>query len=124
MASKPAHVAHQFGPFMVSNRRFGKIVAPYFSIGFKTYPVSAAQLDVQLDTPTARMTATRILAGGALLGPAGMILGGLARKDITKGHLTLTIDGRQVQTYEFPARDLDKAVAFIEALATATATTP
>lgn len=119
----PRPIVHMFGPFMVSNRKFGKLVAPYFSIGFKTWPVAQADLTVEVGPDQTRMTATRILAGGILLGPAGMILGGLARKDITRGRLTLTINGHNVQTYEFKAADLDKATTFVQALADTQATT-
>ncbi|PKQ20172.1 MAG: hypothetical protein CVT66_06210 [Actinobacteria bacterium HGW-Actinobacteria-6] len=115
----PKVVTHTFGPFMVSNRKWGKIVPPYFSIGVKTWPVDQAQLDVEVEDQHSRITATRVLAGGLLLGPAGMILGALARKDVTKGRLVLTVDGRVVQRFEFPGRDVGKAEAFIDALAQA-----
>lgn len=104
---------------MVSNRKFGKIVQPYFSTGFKTYPVADADLTVELGNPATRMTATRILAGGVLAGPVGLLLGGMARKDVTKGRMTLIINGETVQSYEFAGRDLDKAQRFVEALAAA-----
>lgn len=110
-------VSRQFGPFMISNRRWGKHVDPYFAIGFKSWPVTAADLTVEVGPTQDRMTATRILTGGALLGPAGMILGGLARKDITRGRITLTVNGQTVQAYEFPANQLDRALDFVQALA-------
>jgi hypothetical protein len=115
----PNVITHTFGPFMVSNRKWGKIVPPYFSIAIKTWPVDQAALDVELEDQHSRITATRVLAGGLLLGPAGMILGALARKDVTKGRMTLTVDGRVVQRYEFPGRDVAKAEAFVQALADA-----
>jgi len=119
MTAKPRPVSHLFGPFMVANRKFGKMVPTYFSIGYKTFPVAEAALDVELGDRQERMTATRILAGGLLLGPAGMILGGLATKDVTKGRMTLTVNGEEIQAYEFPGRDIHKAVAFVQALADA-----
>lgn len=119
MTTKPRPVSHQFGPFMVANRKFGKMVPPYFSTGFKQYPVADADLTIELDDKTSRMTATRILAGGILAGGVGAIIGALARKDITKGRLILEVNGDHVQTYEFPAKDLPKASKFVEALAQA-----
>lgn len=117
--SKPQVVTHQFGPFMVSNRKWGRMVDPYFSIGVKTWPVAHADLNVELEDQHSRITATRVLAGGLLLGPAGMILGALARKDVTRGRMVLTVDGKHVQTYSFAGRDVAKAEAFIDALAQA-----
>lgn len=115
----PKVVTHTFGPCMVSNRKWGKIVQPYFSIGVKTWPVDQAQLDVEVEDQHSRITATRVLAGGLLLGPAGMILGALARKDVTRGRMVLTVDGQVVQRYEFAGRDVGKAEAFVQALADA-----
>lgn len=117
--TKPRLIHRQLGPFMVSNRKFGKVVDPYFSTGFKQYPVTSATLDVEVDDKTNRMTATRIAAGGVLAGPVGMLIGALARKDITRGRLVLHVDGQHVQTYEFKAKDLPKVTAFIQAVADA-----
>lgn len=111
-------MSHMFGPFMVANRKFGKMVEPYFSIGYKTFPVADADLDVELGDKE-RMVATRILVGGALLGPAGMLLGTLATEHVTVGRMTLTVGGQHIQTYEFPGHKVDKAIAFVEALAQA-----
>ncbi|MGC4106058.1 MAG: DUF2510 domain-containing protein [Thermomicrobiales bacterium] len=110
-----------FGPFAITNYRLGKQIPLSFMMGLKLWPVADAQLDVEVGDQRDRMTATRILAGGVLLGPAGMILGGLARKDVTRGKMTLTVNGEKVQTYEFKGHDVDRAVEFVEALAEAQA---
>lgn len=105
-----------FGPFMVGDAKFGKKVAPYVSIGFKQFPVDQCDIEVELLDRRDRMTATRVVAGGVLLGPVGMILGGMAKKDVTKGRMILRVNGDRVQVYEFKAADLDKAEQFVEAL--------
>lgn len=110
------HVSHSFGPFMVSNRRWGKIVPPYFAAGLTWWPIDDIELTVEVEDQRSRITATRVVAGGVLLGPAGIILGGLARKDVTKGRMILVVAGVQKQVYEFPGRNVDKAVAFIAAV--------
>lgn len=118
---KPRPFIARFGPFMVSNRKWGKTVPLFFSIGVKTFPVADAELSVAVGSPQSRMTATRILAGGVLLGPVGMILGGMARKDVSQGSMTLTVNGETVQTYPFPARELERAMEFVQQLGDAQA---
>lgn len=118
--SKPRVVTHQFGPFMISNRKWGKIVDPYITMNFKTYPVAEADIEVQVGRDRSRMTATRVLGGGVLLGPVGMILGGMARKDVTQGVMTIRV-GDAIQRHEFSGRDIDKAEAFVQALSDAQA---
>lgn len=117
MTKKPRRIFHQFGPYAVSNYRLGKAIPVSLTSGFRVWPLSEVQLDVAVGDKTDRMTATRIIGGGILLGPVGMILGGMARKDITKGRMILSINGERIETYEFRGRDIDKAIAFVEAVA-------
>ncbi len=104
-----------FNAYAVSDQKWGKSVSPVVRCGLKEWPVESVTAHVEVGSDKSRMTATRVLAGGVLLGPAGAILGGLARKDVTKGHLTLNLDGEK-SVVEFHGHDLEKALAFVQAL--------
>jgi hypothetical protein len=47
------------------------------------FPVSSVSLWIESGPATDRMTATRILTGGILAGPIGLLLGSMMRKDTT-----------------------------------------
>lgn len=83
-----------FKTLILSNRRGFKVTPWRITVpkavvekrptfGNYVFDVADADLSIESGPDTSRMTVTRILGGGALLGPVGILLGGLARKDTT-----------------------------------------
>ena len=60
----------------------------------------------------ARMTATRVIGGAAILGPLGAILGGLAKKDESKVFLIVEMKDGTVYTEEVHGRKESEARKF------------
>lgn len=85
--------------------------------GFKNYraPVSEVTIDIESGPAVNRMTLTRVVAGGALLGPVGAILGGLAKKDDSFNNLVITFPEAVVKI-PFNNREYRDAQKFIEAV--------
>lgn len=84
----------QFKSATLSNRRGFKKVPWQITVpkaliegrpvlGSYVFPVDEVSLSIESGPDNNRMTATRVLAGGALFGPVGAILGGMMRKDTT-----------------------------------------
>lgn len=104
-----------FNAYAVTDQKWGKKIPPVVRRGVKEWPVAQVTATVTVGSDRSRMTATRVLAGGVLLGPAGLILGGLARKDVTSGRLELDLAGERV-VVDFRGGEVEKALAFAEAL--------
>lgn len=85
-------------------------------LGHYVFPVEEVDLSIEFGPDTDRMTVTRILAGGMLFGSAGLILGGMARKDTT--HFALVFEVPQ-GTFRVPfsKREWPAACDFIRAVA-------
>lgn len=98
----------------------GKLVDPYFMVlSLKTnirVPVAEVSLDIEQGPDASRMTATRVITGGVLLGPVGMILGGMAKKGYAHNNLVVTTNDEVVRI-PFKASEYGAAIKFIEDVA-------
>lgn len=59
-----------------------------------------------------RTTLTRVAAGALLAGPAGAIVGGMFKKDVSKGYVTTTFPDGTVVILEGPLKDESKLRQF------------
>lgn len=59
-----------------------------------------------------RTTLTRVVAGAVLAGPVGAILGGMFKKDRSKGYVTVTFPDGAVVIIEGPLKDEPKLRTF------------
>ena len=100
--------------------RNGELVDPYFTvINLRTVidvPLAEVTLDIEQGPDASRMTATRVITGGVLLGPVGMLLGGMAKKGYAHNNLVVTTNG-EVARIPFKAKEYVKAIRFIEHVA-------
>lgn len=100
----------------------GKKVSPTFIIPmpgrFKNYevPVTDVTMDIEQGPDASRMTATRIIAGGALLGPVGAILGGMAKKQYAFNNLVVYVEDEVIRI-PFKTSEYGEAIKFIEDVA-------
>lgn len=60
-----------------------------------------------------RTTVSRVAAGAVIAGPVGAIVGGLIRKDRSKGYVTVTFETGEVVTLDGPIRDEPKMRQFV-----------
>lgn len=79
-----AHLRYQaaFRTMKVSDGRLK------FTFG-DSYPITDCTIDIIDGAGTSRMTATRVLAGGALAGGGGAVMGSLSRKDTTTFYMVI-----------------------------------
>lgn len=100
--------------------RNGELVDPYFTvINLRTVidvPLAEVTLDIEQGPDASRMTATRVITGGVLLGPVGMLLGGMAKKGYAHNNLVVTTND-EVARIPFKAKEYGKAIRFIEHVA-------
>lgn len=85
--------------------------------GFKNYRANVSEVTIDIETGPAvnRMTLTRVVAGGVLLGPVGAILGGLAKKDDSYNNMVITFPETVIRI-PFNNREYRDAQKFIEAV--------
>lgn len=100
------------------------IDGPLFKVGSRTYPITEVSAEMEVGAPSSkgRSTVTRIVAGGAIAGLPGMVVGGAAKKrtDTTRIYLTVrTPDGR-VDVKDIPAKQERAARQFMAKLEMAT----
>lgn len=74
-------------------------------------PVAQCHAEVVLGGKRQRMTVTRVGAGALLFGPVGALVGGMAKKDLTKNWLIVATPGG-VEQVEVAARDVGAASEF------------
>lgn len=68
-------------------------------------PVSGAEATFDSGADKSRPTLTRIGAGAILAGPAGAIVGGLFKKDISKAYVTVVFADGDSVIIEGPSKD-------------------
>lgn len=72
---------------------------------YSDYPLKDARAFVDHGANiSARMTATRVVAGGVLLGPLGAVLGGMAKKDRAKVYLVVEFPNEEALLIETKAK--------------------
>ena len=59
-----------------------------------------------------RTTLTRVAAGAIIAGPVGAIIGGMFRKDRSRGYVTVTFPDGDVVVVDGPLKDADKMREF------------
>lgn len=76
----------------------------------KTYPVAGAVAEIDtVDAPAPQATIGRIAAGAVIAGPVGAIVGGMLKKDRSKGYITITLEDGKVIVSDFPSVKLSVA---------------
>ena len=70
-----------------------------------TRPVAGVIAEYESGADRKRPTLTRVAAGAVIAGPAGAIVGGLFRKDTTRGYITVTFPDGGVIVIDGPVRD-------------------
>lgn len=60
-----------------------------------------------------RTTLTRVAAGAIIAGPAGAIVGGLFKKDTSRGYVSVTFPDGSVVVFDGPLRDEPKLREFV-----------
>ena len=82
---------------------------------FMKVPIADVEVELELDGQADRITATRVVAGTALLGPIGAVAGVLAKKKVHRGVLVVRAPGHKVARYKLGNRkDIEKAAKFAE----------
>jgi hypothetical protein len=91
------------------------IDGPVFRYNGREYPINTISAEVVLGAQTSksRSTATRIIGGGLVAGPGGMLLGGAWKKkaDTSKVHITVKLGDGSVHTISRPANE-ERALRF------------
>ena len=80
--------------------------------GLRSWPVAGAEAEFESGAEKKRMTVTRVVGGGMLLGPAGALLGGLARKNRSKVYVAVALADGTTFLIESSIRDEKQAREF------------
>jgi hypothetical protein len=84
-----------------------EIDGPVFRVKGQEFPINSvsAEVSVGAQTSKSRSTGTRIIGGGLVAGPGGMLLGGAAKKktDTSKVYITVKVADGSVTTVSAPA---------------------
>lgn len=75
-------------------------------------PVAGASAEFESGSDRSRPTLTRIGAGALIAGPAGAIVGGLFKKDTSKGYVTVIFADGDTVIVEGPSKDEGKMRQF------------
>jgi hypothetical protein len=99
------------------------IDGPVFRYAGREYPINSVSAEVIIGAQTAksRSTATRIIGGGMVAGPGGMLLGGAAKKktDTSKVYITIKLGDGTVRTISQPANQEGQLRRFADRLESA-----
>lgn len=97
-----------------------KIDGPVFRIGKRSWPINkvSAELEIGAQQSSGRTTLTRLVAGGAIAGGAGLLIGGAAKKrtDTTRLYLTVRTPDGGVEVRDAPATEERTARKFMASL--------
>ena len=86
------------------------LTADKLHYNMKKYSVVGAVAEIDtVDAPAPQATLTRIAAGAVIAGPVGAIVGGMLKKDRSKGFLTITLADGKVLLVEFPSAKISDA---------------
>ena len=78
-------------------------------------PVAGAVAEYESGTDAGeRTTLTRVAAGAIIAGPVGAIVGGMFKKDRTKGYVTVTFSDGEVIVIDGPLKDESKMREFTQ----------
>jgi hypothetical protein len=81
---------------------------------FKSFPVAGAVAELDtVDAPAPQATLGRIAAGAVIAGPVGAIIGGMLKKDRSKGYISVTLSDGNIFLAEFPAARVSDARRFV-----------
>ena len=88
---------------------------PEGSLKQQVRPVVGAVAEYEPGSASAgRTTLTRVAAGAIIAGPAGAIVGGLFKKDTSRGYVTVTFPDGSVVVADGPLRDEPKMRQFAQ----------
>lgn len=82
------------------------------SKGITRHDVAGATATLDTGAPRKRMTATRVIGGGVAFGPAGAIVGGLARKNKSRCYVTIELATGDVILIDEHVKEEPSARAF------------
>lgn len=96
------------------NAKFGghKIRGGTYHYPGGSAPVAGASAVFESGADKRRMTATRVVTGGVVFGPAGAVVGGLLKKNKSKCYVTVTLATGDVVIVEAPAKGEAEARRF------------
>ncbi|MGY1976483.1 hypothetical protein [Nocardia gipuzkoensis] len=101
-----------------------RIDGPLFRIGGRSYPIDkvSAEMELGASTSSSRITATRLVAGAAIAGIPGMLVGGAAKKttDTSRIYLTIRTPDGKVEVRDVPTSQEKSARRFMANLEMAT----
>lgn len=88
---------------------------PEGSLKQQVRPVSGAVAEYEPGSATGgRTTLTRVAAGAVIAGPVGAILGGMFKKDTSKGYVSVTFPNGDVVALDGPLSDEPKMRQFVQ----------
>jgi hypothetical protein len=100
-----------------------EVDGPVFRYAGREYPINSisAEVIVGAQTGKSRSTATRIIGGGLVAGPGGMLLGGAAKKrtDTSKVYISVKLGDGSVNTVSRPANQEGQLRRFADNLESA-----
>lgn len=85
--------------------------------GVHTVPVVGAEAEYEPgNVLNPRMRGRRVVAGAIIAGPVGAIIGGMLKKDPSRGYVTVIFADGQATSFDAPMQDEPKLKAFVAAV--------